>query len=292
VTDVAVAMNTLKSPFGRVARQELPRDYTAFLDPDALHRARIGIDRRQFTADYGALPDITAVVDRAIGELADAGAEIIDPVDPGDPFDWFFNAEFPVLLNEFKGDIAAYLSKLRNTHIRTLADLIAFNVDHCTEEMKYFGQEIFEMSETYSGDLNDPDYVAARNLCLQLARRQGINRALATHDLDAILTPSYTFGTSGPAVAGYPIMSVPVGISANGRPAGIWLSGGFLSEPKLIAIAYATEQLLDARSRPRFRGAVPPEPPDAGICASPAGSGDARTIGRRDLRDSARRPNF
>jgi len=287
VTDVAVTLNTLQSPFGRVAQHDLPDDYTDFLDDDALEGARIGIDRRQFTADYGALPDIVAVVDHAIDEMADAGAEIVDSVDPGDPFDWFFNAEFPVLLNEFKGDIAAYLSGLGNTDIRTLADLIAFNIDHCTEEMKYFGQEIFEMSESYSGDLNDPDYVAARKLCLKLARRDGINEALATHDLDAILTPSYAFGSSGPAAAGYPIMSIPAGITERGRPAGIWLSGGFLSEPKLIAIGYAIEQLLDARSQPHFDGHVPPEPPDAGLCG-PA----ARTIDPAEMRAAIHRPNL
>ncbi|MDH5225755.1 MAG: amidase family protein, partial [Actinomycetota bacterium] len=123
VTDVAALLNGLKSPFGRVARQKLPRDYTAFLDRRALRGARIGIDRRQFQPEYFALPDINAVVDRAIDRMADAGAEIVDPVDPGDPFDFFFEAEFVVLLNEFKGDIAAYLSGLRNTRMRTLADL-------------------------------------------------------------------------------------------------------------------------------------------------------------------------
>ena len=81
--------------------------------------------------------------------MADAGAEIIDPVDPGDPFTWF-DAEFIVLLNEFKGDIAAYLSKLRHTSMRTLADLIRFNIQHCEQEMRFFGQEIFEISQTFS----------------------------------------------------------------------------------------------------------------------------------------------
>ncbi len=107
--------------------------------------ARIGIDRRQFLPEYFALPDINAVVERAIDEMSDAGAEIVDPVDPGDPFTWF-DAEFLVLMNEFKGDIAAYLSRLRGTEMRTLADLIRFNAEHCEEEMRFFGQEIFELS--------------------------------------------------------------------------------------------------------------------------------------------------
>jgi amidase len=222
--------------------------------------------------------------------MADAGAEIIDPVDPGNPLDWFFDFELPVLLFEFKHDIATYLEPLRHTSMRTLADLIQFNIDHCPEEMKYFGQELFEMAEATSGDLDDPDYRAARYQCLKLARNQGIKQAIEKDSLDAILTPSFSFGTSGPAVSGYPIISVPAGLSEKGRPAGIWLSGGFLSEPTLIALAYAIEQLLDARTRPRFLGHVPPEPPDAGLC-DPNGQAAAATA-RKEIKQAIRHPSF
>ena len=105
--------------------------------------------------------------------------------------------------------------------------------------------------------------------------------ALQRHNLDAILSPSFSFGTSGPAVAGYPLMSVPVGISSEGRPAGVWLSGGFLSEPTLISLAYAIEQLIDARVPPEFEGTAPPPPPNAGICAA-LDAADGSTAGLAD----------
>lgn len=293
VTDAAIVLNALVSPFGPVAGHSLPDDYTDFLDEDALRGARIGIDRRQFLPEYFALPDLNAEVERAIDAMADAGAEIVDPVDPGDPFTWF-DAEFFVLLHEFKADIAAYLSGLQKTSIRSLSDLIAFNIADCDREMRFFGQEIFEISDTLSGDPDDPDYLAARALCLELGRDQGIDRALAEHDLDAIVSPSYAFGTSGPAVAGYPLLSVPVGISSEGRPAGIWLSGGFLSEPTLLGIGYALEQALDARTPPTFAGEAPADPPDAGICdaleaTTGGGAKAARKMGRKVLAASAGR---
>ena len=269
VTDVAILMNVLKSPWGPVAGQALPEDYTAFLDANVLRGARIGIERRQFLPEYFALPEINAVVEEAIAAMAAAGAEIIDPVDTGDTYAWF-DAEFTVLLYEFKGDIERYLSSLRftrrETRMRSLADLIRFNIEHCHEEMEYFGQEIFEIAESLSGNLSDPAYAAARDLCLELTRAQGIDRVMAEHDLDAVLSPSYAFGSSAPAAAGYPIISVPVGVAADGKPAGAWLYAGFLQEPKLISIAYAMEQLLQPRSQPMYLGSVPPEPPDAGIC--------------------------
>jgi amidase len=104
--------------------------------------------------------------------------------------------------------------------MRTLADLIAFDIAHCPQEMKYFGQEIFEFSETTSGDLSDPTYLAARQFCLQLTRAEGIDKALTNQNLDAIIAPSYSDATSPAAVAGYPNISVPVGLTPRRQTSG------------------------------------------------------------------------
>ena len=132
--------------------------------------------------------------------------------------------------------------------------------------MKYFGQEIFELAEATSGDLNDPEYLAARALCLQLSRDEGIDAALERDNLDALVAPSYSFASTPAAVAGYPNISVPVGLTPHFKPAGIWMYSTFLREPKLLAFAYDLEQEIQPRTVPTFVGNVPPEPPDAGIC--------------------------
>jgi amidase len=280
VTDVAILLNVMKSPFGPVTGRRLPRDYTRFLDPRGLRGARIGIERRQFGEEYFALPEINAVVEDAIVEMKRAGAVIIDPVDTGDTFAWF-DAEFTVLLYEFKGDIAKYLSTLRGfrrgQRMRTLGDLIEFNIEHCEEEMEFFGQEIFEISNELSGDLTDADYRRARRLSLRLTRREGIDRVMRQHNLDAVLSPSYAFGSSAPACAGYPVISVPVGITESGYPAGAWLYAGFLQEPQLLKISYGMERLF-GREQPKFLGAVPADPPDAGICPVPTGAAATQRV--------------
>lgn len=267
VEDVAVLMNVLARPsLNGVAR---PKDYTQYLDPNGLQGARIGIERRQFLPEYFALPEINAAVELAIDAMAAAGAVIVDPVDTGDTYAWY-DAEFVVLLYEFKYDIDRFLrgSYLRNSPMRSLGDLIQFNIDHCPEEMKYFGQEIFELAEATGGDLTSTEYLEARALCLDLTRTQGIDRVMAEHDLDAVLSPSYAFGSSAPACAGYPVISVPVGFAADGKPAGVWMYAGFMQEPQLIRIGHAIETLLQPRAQqPQFLGAAPPEPADAGICA-------------------------
>ena len=219
VTDVAILLGVLQTPSGPVAGHSVPSDYTGFLRRGSLKGARIGIDQRYFTPDFGGEPDLVAVVTNiVIPALMSLGATVI-PTDTGDPMQ-YFDAEGVVLLNEFKTQIAQYLAALKHTQMRTLADLIAFDIAHCPQEMKYFGQEIFEFSETTSGDLSDPTYLAARQFCLQLTRAEGIDKALTNQNLDAIIAPSYSDATSPAAVAGYPNISVPVGLTPRRQTSG------------------------------------------------------------------------
>jgi hypothetical protein len=69
-------------------------------------------------------------------------------------------------------------------------------------------------------------------------------------------------------VAGYPNLSIPVGLTPEGKPAGLWMYSRFLKEPTLLALAYDLEQAIKPRTQPQFLGSVPLEPPDAGICAT------------------------
>ena len=124
------------------------------------------------------------------------------------------------------------------------------------------------MSEATSGDLSDPTYLSARQLCLELTRAEGIDKAVTQDNLDAIIAPSYSYASSPPAIAGYPNISVPVGLTPQGKPAGIWMYSTFLAEPKLLALAYDLEQALQPRRVPQFLGSVPPPLPDAGVCAT------------------------
>src|SRR4030095_9251532 len=121
VRDVAIMLNVLKSPFGQVSGHFLPADYTAFLQRGALNGARIGIDQRYFTEDYGGEPDLVTVAQQGLDVMAQLGATLVD-TDTGDPFAddlKFYNDELTVLLYEFKGQIAQYLASLEHTSMRT-----------------------------------------------------------------------------------------------------------------------------------------------------------------------------
>ncbi len=266
VTDVAILLGALQSPFGEVIGQHLPSDYTQFLQPNALNGARIGRDVRFFDYSYfgSGIPgdELTvAFAENALSVMESLGATIVD-TDTGDVFA-YSGDETTALLYEFKAQIAEYLATVTHTDMRTLADLIAFDLSHCRQEMPYYGQEVFELSEQTSGYPTDPTYVAARTHA-RSAARSGIDNALAAQNLDAIVAPHLTNST-GPAVSGYPNLSLPVGIRDSGRPAGMLMYSTFLHEPQLIGFGYALEQALNVRRQPRFLGSVIPVP-NAGLC--------------------------
>ena len=206
------------------------------------------------------------------------GATLVDPIEPVDT-KAIADAELTVLFSEFKVSMAAYLGGLRGTTMRTLADLIAFNDAHCADEMRWFGQELFDVAEATTG-LDDPAYRAARALCVEVTRARGIDRILADGHLDAIVAPAYG-DSSAAAVAGYPSISVPTGTTDDGRPGGVWLSAGRLAEPTLLALAFDLEAAVGGRPRPRFTGPLPAELPDAGLCGTPIA--ERRRFRREDL---------
>src|SRR5438874_3911648 len=283
VTDVAILLGALQSPFGPVIGHPLPDDYTRFLQRGALRGARIGRDVRYFDYSYygSGIPGDQSTVgfaEHALDVMESLGATVVD-CDTGDVFA-YTDDEFTALLYEFKAQIAAYLATLTNTSMRTLADLIRFNAVHCQRELVYYGQEIFELAEQTMGYPTNPMYVHARAHARYLAR-SGIDRALVSHNLDAIVAPHLTNST-GPAVAGYPNLSLPVGIRPpSGKPAGMLMYSGFLQEGRLIGFGYDLEPAINVRSQPGFLGSVVPVP-SAHLCGTGEEQGQAFT-GRANM---------
>jgi amidase len=243
------------------------RDYLRSLDPNALRGKRIGVFRGGGDVDV-----VNAITDATIGKLRGLGATVIDNVDlPG--IDDAFNNELPALLNEFKHDINAYLATTPGTHPADLAGLIAFNRAHADAEMPFFQQEIFELAEATSGDLNDAVYVTQRQTATAAARN-AIDSALAAQHLDAIVAPTngpawvtnhdtgddFTnfVSASGPAaIAGYPDLTVPAGHANGVLPIGMSFFAGRFSEPLLISLGYVFEQATHARQVPTYLPTLP-----------------------------------
>jgi amidase len=132
--------------------------------------------------------------------------------------------------------------------------------------MPYFQQEVF-LEAAKKGDLTEDQYLNALDRVLKANGENGIDKALKTHQLDAIIAPSngpswpidlvtgdhFLGGSSSPAArSGYPSISVPAGF-VHGLPIGISIFAGAFSEPELISMAYAYEQATRHRKPPAFR---------------------------------------
>jgi len=240
--------------------KERSADFTSFLDPDGLRGARIGVGRQFFGFDKR----VDRLMEEAIRAMEDAGAVLLDPVEL-EHRDEFGDAEFEVLLYEFKDGLNRYLAGLGPAaRVRSLQALIDFNLRHADQEMPYFGQEILEMAED-KGDLSSREYVEALEKCGRLSREEGIDAVMGRLKLDAIMAPSngpawmtdhingdhYAGGSSTPAaVSGYPNITVPCG-DVGGLPIGVSFFGTAWSEPKLLKIAYGFEQITGHRKTPR-----------------------------------------
>ena len=279
VRDAALLMDVIRVPGSRVMGHRVPRSYTNSLQKHSLRHVKLAYDRRYVQGDFGPGDDaVTAVLDQAVEQLRRHGAEIID-VESADPTAPDENGripgddEFTALLFEFKVQIAEYLQTLGNTDMRTLADLIQFNIDHCADEMKWYGQEIFELAEATSGDLTDPEFLAATASKQNFGKR--VIDGFLNQGFDAIISTAYGYGTSPPAISGYPSINVPVGYTPAGRPVGMLLASGFMMEPTLFRIAYGIEQTLQARVAPTLAG-TPPDDPALFGCAPPMAMSSAK----------------
>ncbi|MEO8031708.1 MAG: amidase [Gemmatimonadota bacterium] len=240
-------------------------DYRPILDPNSLHGARLGVVRSYF----GYQGAVDGLAEEALKLMKARGAIIIDPVKP--PLDSAFgDAEGTVLSYEFKDGINQYLaSRGPGFNMKSLEDLIAFNSANHDRELKWFGQETFEEAQK-RGPLTTPAYLKAKAHCQKLARVQGIEVLMKTHNLDALVSPTAQpafmidpingdhfsgSSTSLAAVAGCPHLTVPMGF-VSGLPVGLSFYGRPWSEGKLIALGYAFEQATKMRKPPTYQPTI------------------------------------
>jgi amidase len=199
------------------------------------------------------------------------GAVLVDPADVPN-FNKFGKTELDVLHYELKADLNRYLASLGpGARVRTLEDVVRFNDANQARVMPYFGQEHM-LTALEKGPLSSKPYRQALAKNRRLTRKEGIDRVMRKHRLDALVTPSGGLAwmidlvngdannwdmesTSPAAVAGYPHITVPAGF-VFGLPVGISFIARAWQEPKLIKLAYGFEQATKARRPPQYRASA------------------------------------
>lgn len=235
------------------------KDYTPFLDLNALKGKRIGIEKKP----QGTNQFLNALLKNAVNLLKQKGATIIE-IDYMDQINALGDAEYEVLQYEFKDGLNHYLSTA-NAKVKSLKEVIDFNLANENKAMPYFKQEILETSNLKSG-LNDKKYTEAL-IKSHTGSKKILDAVFLENKLDAIcgitMGPAcsidmiygdrWGYSLTMPAAAsGYPHITVPGG-KVYDLPVGLSFFGTSYSEPKLIGIAYAYEQASKNRVKPEFK---------------------------------------
>ncbi|ORX39547.1 amidase signature domain-containing protein [Kockovaella imperatae] len=200
----------------------------------------------------GNPPEINMALNAAIARMAELGAIVINGTSvPSADQLATSTAETIVLDTDFKVDLATYLSRLSNSQIESLADLIDFDDAHADLEFApgECCQEILVRSVQTTGR-NATEYIHARATDYNIGRTNGIDYVLDKYQADALVLPTEGYASSLAAVAGYPIVSVPLGYLSNGQPFGMAFIGRQWSEATLISLMAAWEENSPPRRVP------------------------------------------
>jgi len=237
------------------------------------------VPRRVFLNDSitGNDPSINVAFEEALNVIRGLGATVVDPADlPSADEIAVSNNETIVLDVDFKVQLNQYYEALlaNPSGVRSLADLIAFdNANPTLEEPTGFeDQSILIESEATTG--RNSTFFQSLAFDKELGATRGIDAALKANRLDALVLPAFGFTTVPAAIAGYPIVTVPLSFypdnvtiasagpltvyPAPGVPFGLSFFGTAFSEFELIGFAFAYEQKTMTRlARRAFPAAIP-----------------------------------
>ncbi len=294
VTDAAILLGVLEGldpndPATKSCTAE--RDYTKYLKADGLEGARIGIPRALYydkitppgekSTRGGINSEQLAAMNEVLAVLKAQGATIVDPSDipsvvATDPEKnlllWGICGNLDEVQEKkcsidfaygMKRDFNQWLTSLGDrAPVKTLTELRKWNLAHQKMGAIKYGQSLLDVSDAMDLGLYRSRYEADRARDIELAGRTGIDAALQTHKLDALLFP----GPGGAAIAarpGYPTVMVPFAMvpnapttafpesfKARSSPFGISFTGTACSEPTLLRLAYAFEQATKKRVPP------------------------------------------
>lgn len=232
-----------------------PTSYLAHLKKDGLQGKRIGVLRSFFGKKEENL-EVSRVVESALPYLEEGGAELIS-IDREIDSDWIVR-EVSVHLDDFKTHLGLYLEKLpANYPIHSLEDVLASG--------KYHPGVEDNMKTAIGLDVGTAEY--NEKLLRQEDLRIEILQIMAENDLDAMVYPHQQqlvckIGSGQKqrngalcSATGFPSIAVPAGFVPDenapiGVPVGMEIMGRPFSEPVLIEIAYAFEQLSGLRKPP------------------------------------------
>jgi amidase len=281
VSDLAKLLDAMvgydpEDPITALGIMHTPKTYTAFLDKDGLRGARIGVIREPIGGnsqpDSEDFKKVDALFQKALDDLKAKGATLVDIVIPDLKTLSSKRATDPALTDEA---LHLYLSRNPESKFKTRAD-----IDNDPEMAKSFkvktGQNRALRGQAVDGRTSaDPAKILESNrareqLLLNMAKVMADNHVEALAYKAVEQQPSLIAEATNPPYKSNggvvslntfliytPTITVNMGFSSDGIPAGLAFLGLPYSEPTLIKLAYAYEQATHHRKPP---ASTPPLP--------------------------------
>lgn len=238
-----------------------PESYVPLLDARALKGARIGVLREPMglhsepgSEDYAKVAE---VFDRAVSELREAGAEIVDPV----------------VIADLKALMAQRAASAEETDRAFAIYFAGGSKAPYTSRQAVIASPLFEklLKPTRDRWLRPaPEEAYDASLRARAALMTNVLKAMADHRLDALVhnaiehqptlirdgvNPPYVDQKGSPHINTFlqsvPSITVPTGFTRDGLPAGLTFLGRPYSDADVLRFAYAYEQATQHRLPPK-----------------------------------------
>ena len=240
VTDAAVLLAAIDTA---------EADYAAGLDAGALAGVPVGVLRQDITGPEspGRQADWLALMDEGLGKAKAVSC----PVTLEGKIELL-----PVIFLGLSHDTIGYL-KEAGAPIKTLADLQAYHAAKPElriprgQNMIEFGSRLMEAFYKEEGIKEDGLAKAYKVLALQARESAAaiLAKAFAGNAVQVLVSLANTHSEYY-ATAGYPAITVPLGLNKDGVPNGITFIGQRGGDAKLLAYAFAFEQATRSRVTP------------------------------------------
>jgi len=235
VTDAAVLLNAIDT---------VDVDYVAGLDANALNGVSVGLLHADLLSDVNsvvAADEREANIELIVNGLQSAGATAVDvPLAalPG-TFIW-------VVFGGLQNDTMGYLASA-GAPATTVSELQAYNNAE-PEQRIPTGQGLLDFA--VSTPVNAATYEQFALAFRQMATT-ALDDAFAAAGADVLVSVGNIHSTYY-ATAGYPAISIPLGVLQTGAPVGVTLIGSPGQDAALLSYAYAFEQVTHLRVNPKL----------------------------------------
>jgi amidase len=212
---------------------------------------KVGVVREWMSTDSG----VSARFEESLSKLEKSGIKLVE-VALTPPGDEESDDELIVLLYELNRDLGSYLQGRSGARVRTLQEVVEFNLANSSAELQHFGQELFDKALEFAGFHEEYQRARARNKAwAEKTLTEGLSNA------DVLIGCTYgpawlstlgegdnfgsaTWITTAPSIAGTPIGTIPMGL-VDGLPVGLGFVSGRNQEGKLISAMSKAEHAFD-----------------------------------------------